>query len=514
MTIFAPLGNQLAITVTATGSGGFRFASFGAQTASFGVAEIRFQSEAKPWGSGGFRFETYGAPSAGFGVGVLPSLRTTGYPVTIAPPLPAYGIGTLVLETQAQVTITLQAEGDGTLPQLTTRGAATAGFGQASLSPFISIGGPPVALNNYIYATMDLWGSADSGVFGVAAGDTVNVTAASLEEIVLVLLERFRVTPSLDVDMDLELALNEIVRLSDLTRLVFDFLATDSVSLTELVSANPLAYLSLVDAVSVSGALDSDLRAEAFIAAAVVLRDYLYLVTELSWSDSVLLTEAAASSFNQVITALDSLTVTPTLQNTLHFVATFEDSAVFNTTLIGEASLEALLSEGVALSVRLVLDGVGYNAFVMNTRNKAVSEYTNFDFTSFAELNGKYYGAKDDGIYLIDGDTDDGEPIAAFLRTGLHTLGTRLLKQVHNAYVGYTTDGEIVLKVITTDNGTKKENWYKLNARSAPATTDNRFSIAKGLKSVYWQFELANVDGSNFQIDHMKVWPFDLQRRK
>lgn len=41
----------------------------------------------------------------------------------------------------------------------------------------------------------------------------------------------------------------------------------------------------------------------------------------------------------------------------------------------------------------------------------AVSQYTGFPFTSFVTIGGKLYGTTPDGLFLIGGDTDDGEDI-------------------------------------------------------------------------------------------------------
>lgn len=163
---------------------------------------------------------------------------------------------------------------------------------------------------------------------------------------------------------------------------------------------------------------------------------------------------------------------------------------------------------------RLRIFGEDYVGYVMNTRTRGVTQYENYNFNSFAELDGRYYGANDEGLYLLEGDSDGTAPISAYIRTGLTNFGTQFKKQVHDAYIGYTTDGKLLLKVITTDAGQRKENWYSLNAKDVEATSDNRFRIAKGVKSVYWQFEVANIDGADFDISNMTVWPFVLHRRK
>ena len=57
----------------------------------------------------------------------------------------------------------------------------------------------------------------------------------------------------------------------------------------------------------------------------------------------------------------------------------------------------------------------------------------------------------------------DGDPIAAHVRTGY--LNFEALTHVINAWIGYTSDGQLILKAITGDGGTRKENWYRMKAR-------------------------------------------------
>ena len=121
-------------------------------------------------------------------------------------------------------------------------------------------------------------------------------------------------------------------------------------------------------------------------------------------------------------------------------------------------------------------------------------------------------GAADDGIYELVGDDDDGTSIDTLIRTGLSRFGSAQKKGFTEAYVGCTSTGNLVLKAICGDGETRTEAWYELT----PVTYQDgyvRTKIGRGLRGVYWQFELINRSGSDFDLDTLTLRPLDLSRR-
>lgn len=151
--------------------------------------------------------------------------------------------------------------------------------------------------------------------------------------------------------------------------------------------------------------------------------------------------------------------------------------------------------------------------WVMNAASQGFSEYQNFPFNSLVEANGRYYGMSADGLYLLEGDDDAGEPIEAVVRTGLIDMGSHYLKGAHAAYVGYTSTGQMVLKVVTTDQGQKTEWWYELNPATADEMRDGRVMLGRGLRARYWQFEIVNAAGADFDVDDVTLLYQVLNRR-
>ena len=154
-----------------------------------------------------------------------------------------------------------------------------------------------------------------------------------------------------------------------------------------------------------------------------------------------------------------------------------------------------------------------FNAYVMNTQTSAMSQYNNYAFNAFASFNNTTFGSFGNNIYELTGPDDAGTQIDALLRTGMTDFGDSRYKRIHGAYMGYTSDGTVVLRVTTTDSGDKKTYWYRSIAQTANSSRELRIPVGKGLQSRYWQFELINETGADFEIDVLELVPVMLDRR-
>ena len=137
---------------------------------------------------------------------------------------------------------------------------------------------------------------------------------------------------------------------------------------------------------------------------------------------------------------------------------------------------------------------------VMNADTNALTTYSSFDFNSLTEFNGVFLGASSSGIYALTGDLDEAAVIAATVRLGKDDFGDEHLKRAESAYVAYTTDGSLTLKV-TADEGT--EYSYTLERRQTDKIHQSRVKLGKGMKGRYFQTELVNVAGADFELDDL-----------
>lgn len=290
--------------------------------------------------------------------------------------------------------------------------------------------------------------------------------------------------------------------------------ATDSVSLMDQIAAVREHIADLVDAVALSSLAGSRLHASAVVASALAAADVVRFGFTEELTDTTAFNEALSAALDVTTAAVDAAVFTELLagQLELHF-------AVGDAVSIGESAgtraqlLSTLLDRGV-FTAALRLAGETIYGYVCNAETKAFTSYANYPFNSFAKIGHDYYGVADDGLYLLDGDNDGGEPIEASIRTALTTLGTSKMKRMPSVYLGMSAGGQMVLKAITTSHdGSKREDWYILEERPAAAVRETRVKIGRGLKSVYWGFELVNVDGADFALDAMQLFPMILERR-
>jgi hypothetical protein len=224
--------------------------------------------------------------------------------------------------------------------------------------------------------------------------------------------------------------------------------------------------------------------------------------------------DEVALLFKQLAAVAEAVLASDSITNTL--VITVLENV--STGITDEVSLLAhyltSVSERITTWVGFKLGDEAFTGWVMNTEgDKPISEYNNYPFNSFCELDGAYYGASDEGLYLLDGDDDVGDPIAASVLTMMTDFNSSKMKRVPTAYIGYTADGKMVLRVKAVSGGELREHWFSATERTADAPREQVIQLGRGIRSRYWQFELANIDGADFEIDKLELYPVYLNRR-
>ena len=153
--------------------------------------------------------------------------------------------------------------------------------------------------------------------------------------------------------------------------------------------------------------------------------------------------------------------------------------------------------------------------WVVNTEGALpISEYDNYAFNSLAYGPDEMLGCTDEGLYSLDGADDAGDNIAAEITSLMLDFDTSKLKRMSAAYIGYTSDGQLLLKVRAVDQGIHVEHWFAgRNQDEQTSPGQDRMKLGKGMRSRYWTFELVNIGGSDFELDKVELYPIVLQRR-
>ena len=185
--------------------------------------------------------------------------------------------------------------------------------------------------------------------------------------------------------------------------------------------------------------------------------------------------------------------------------------------LLEQLVVSALLSSTSALPASLFSSlGVGGHvgppppvaAWVVNYATGASSQYEGFDFNSLSAWGDTYLGVRPDGVYVLEGDTDAGEPIRAQVGFGVDAFGGAYKKNVESAYLGVSASGPMHMRV-TADGQT-----YTYEAdRVASNMQTQRVRFGRGLRASHIALELLNEAGANFELADIQLLVTTLSRR-
>lgn len=354
---------------------------------------------------------------------------------------------------------------------------------------------------------------SDSPLWVVArignASDTFDITENLLPvwEFNNSITERFTLNHSILANMTTKGQVQELINFTDKLNVIFEILMQETISFADNVDYNKERALKIIDTLVVSDVAANRVNAYALLMDIAVFVDAGLLSFPVKISETFNLSDQFSNLLQAVTEAIEAVYFTGETTCTVSMMALSEETINFTEDISVGAQLTALIQDGVQFVGVLEKDGETYT-YVINPETSALVEWTGYDFNSIS--NG--LGATSTGIYSLGGSTDDGVNIDASYKTGLLDFGSNQFKQVPYAYLCIASDGNMILKVSTTHKGIKKEHWYELS--EAQLAYDNaRIQLGRGLKSRYWQFELTNKDGSDFELSEFDVLPLVLRRR-
>jgi len=173
---------------------------------------------------------------------------------------------------------------------------------------------------------------------------------------------------------------------------------------------------------------------------------------------------------------------------------------------LGTPKLSGYIATGSIATGRLKLGSIGITGLIVpfatlangityciNTTNAALTRYTNFNFKKVIRFNNKYYGVKADGLYLLEGVTDNGTAIDSRFQTYSFNFDSRYLKGVECVYLEQNKD-VLNVKVTVENNEVLTDYSYQSAFRG------KRVKFGRGLTGIYWEFEFSNVSGGAFNL--------------
>lgn len=202
-----------------------------------------------------------------------------------------------------------------------------------------------------------------------------------------------------------------------------------------------------------------------------------------------------------------AVSVVAPFARTRYVYAAFDAAVGVAAAMTARGVFQAFMDAALAI-VTTLDDNLEYIGWVANMDTGAHSTYTGFDFDSFINYQDQTWGARGDGIYLLEGADDAGTTIpGATIRLPLSNLGAINKKRVPVAYLAVLANGRLALKVI--DDG--REYIYESEVRNGGMDMA-RVKLGRGLDLTYWQFELSNMTATDFELEAISTVEVNLQR--
>lgn len=201
----------------------------------------------------------------------------------------------------------------------------------------------------------------------------------------------------------------------------------------------------------------------------------------------------------------------------LPLLATTGTISVFSFGGAGAAILPALIAGpyGSAHITLPMLQGLGaqffagvpelagdFEGWLLNVRNGGLTRITNFPFTQFATVGNKTYAIGPNGLYLLGGEEDNGEPIKWQFETGLDDLGKPGTKHIPYLYLDGIIDGVIQIVLIDDRN---REFGYQYNTKQRGAVhLPHRRKLGNGIRTRSMAFRISSDTGAYIELDSLE----------
>jgi len=219
--------------------------------------------------------------------------------------------------------------------------------------------------------------------------------------------------------------------------------------------------------------------------------------------------DSMSSTLTVPLSIPSTLNLTDSTATVLVIPVNMPETLGLTDTAAAQLTINLHIPSSLNLLDRIITSALSNIGYVMNVNTGAVSTYEGWDFTSMAKVGNEFYATTPDGLVRIGAGDDAGTGIDAVVRTGITDFDSTRMKRLVKAYLGVSSDGNVLLKTIT-DEGV--ENIYELQAETSTVVKESPVEIGRGLRARYWQFEVLNDAGSDFTLESVEFYPVILQR--
>lgn len=143
------------------------------------------------------------------------------------------------------------------------------------------------------------------------------------------------------------------------------------------------------------------------------------------------------------------------------------------------------------------------DTWIINLATKYIGRYDNHRFNSYFRYNGAYYGCSVDGLFLLEGSTDNGTSISAYVQSGITDFGQREHKLIDDVYVYARTEDEFAINLLSNENVDTQN--YIIPYDDNSGMHRRRVKTHKGVRGSSWQIFIQNQNGADINIGTVEV---------
>jgi hypothetical protein len=150
-------------------------------------------------------------------------------------------------------------------------------------------------------------------------------------------------------------------------------------------------------------------------------------------------------------------------------------------------------------------------AIIMHLFNFAVSEYKNYNFNCLLHFDKMFLGLNEEGIFLLDGDTDLGESIQAEIKTGTIDLAAKgAISIPREAWLAYRSNNGMELDAKLDEVADLPPMFFQ---KVVEKIRECREKFGRGIKNRFITLDVKNVDGASFDFESLRIMG-DVIKRK
>jgi hypothetical protein len=185
----------------------------------------------------------------------------------------------------------------------------------------------------------------------------------------------------------------------------------------------------------------------------------------------------------------DGFAISDVVSNIAHMDIPVFDTVAFTDTISSRGMLYNTIQDGFLLNLSVNIANEIYECWVLNTPKFLPSIYSGWDFNSYCidQESKRAYGCKNDGIYELTGDTDNGVAFHTGVELSQTTFSIANQKRFRKAYVGVT--GTTPMMVMELEDGTREA--YTIDE-------DGEVDVSRAQKSRSWKLKVVDFDTLSF----------------